>query len=65
MEATMIMDASLFQGWIRAHDHYEQARRRHDAALATGNSDLIDYLRSDMDHAAQELNQAIKELKNA
>lgn len=59
----MIMDAGPFQNWIRAFDRHEQAKRRWDAANAIGNQGLINYLRADLDQAAQELNAAIRSMR--
>lgn len=55
-----IIDAGQYQDWIRAFDRHERAKRRSDAAGATGNQALIDYLRPELDEANRDLNTAIK-----
>lgn len=57
-----ILDAGPMQDWIRAFDRHELSKRRWDAANATGNRALIDYLRGDVDSAARDLNAALKTL---
>lgn len=60
-----ILDASLYQYWISAFDRHDRARKRYEAATATGNGALIDYLRNDLEQAAHEFNQAIRALNNS
>ena len=60
-----ILDAGLYQAWIAAFDNHDRAERRLVAAGATGNRDLIEYVRGLSEQAAQELNQAIRALNNA
>ncbi len=57
-----MLDASPFQEWVRAFDEYERAKRRWDAAGATGNQALIDHLRPELDEASRDLDAAIKTL---
>jgi len=57
-----MLDASPFQEWVRAFDGYERAKRRWDAAGATGNRALIDYLRPELEGASRDLDVAIKTL---
>lgn len=51
-----ILDAGPIQDWIRAFDSHERAKRRFDAASATGNQVLMNYLRQEMEDAARNLN---------
>jgi hypothetical protein len=60
-----ILDAGVYQDWIRAFDHWEQAERRYNAAAAFGNNALTEYLRRSLEAARQEYNAAIKAIKNA
>ena len=57
-----IIDAGPFQDWVRAFDRHDQAQPRHDAAGRIGNQALIQHLRSELDAAARELNNATRAL---
>lgn len=60
-----ILDAGVYQDWIRAFDRWEQAQRRYDAGAAFGNSALTEYLRGSLETARQEYSAAIKAIKDA
>ena len=60
-----ILDAGIYQAWIRAFDSWEQAQRRYDAAPAVGDRALTDYLRASLHSAAQEYQAAVRAIKDA
>ncbi len=57
-----ILDAGPVQDWIKAFDEHERAKQRWEAANRMANQALINYLRTDMDRAAQALHAAIRAL---
>jgi len=57
-----IMDDAPYQAWMAAHDQYERAESRWNAANRTQNRSLVARTQADMENARQRLNSALKEL---
>lgn len=60
-----IMDVGLYQDWIAAHDNWDRARRRFDAAGQIGDAGLIEHLRIAVERARVDYNAATKAINNA
>ncbi len=60
-----VMDAGLYQAWIRAFDNWDRAQRRFGAAGAINDAALTNYLRGDWETARREYNDAIKAVRDA
>lgn len=60
-----ILDASIYQAWIRAFDNFEQAQRRYDKAPAVGDPGLTAYMRASFQSAAQEYQAACRAIQDA
>ncbi|QHD65763.1 hypothetical protein GS397_00875 [Sphingobium yanoikuyae] len=59
-----ITDDAPYQAWMAAHDRYERAESRRNAAGRTGNKLLIARTQSDVERAGRELNAALRDLND-
>jgi signal-transduction protein with cAMP-binding, CBS, and nucleotidyltransferase domain len=60
-----IVDAGIYQDWIRAFDNWERAQRRYDAAPVVGDRALMNYLHASLQSAAREYQAACRAIQDA